>query len=333
MSDAINKRDNLFDNYKALLIILVVIGHFIQPCYENNDLLYTMKYVIYTFHMPAFIFVSGYLSKKELNLKKAIRKIFIPYLCMQCAYFMLSYVGGGDPVINPLIPRFTLWYLLALFVWTIITPYVRKIPHYFWLFLISGIVFGCLPIDGKCLDISRMVVFYPYFLAGTLFDREKITKIRTKRNCGVALVGICGYITFIAMHAKSLGLRLGFLNGNSSYAELAVDYLDGICIRLICYLIGMFFIFAILALMTEKKNLFTKLGSTTMSIYIFHGLVYKVLESKSTILAGIDTYGETAALIIFCIVLAFILSLKPFRMFTDLISGKLPDKIKRKKVC
>ena len=57
MYETIKQRDNLLDNYKALLIILVVIGHFIQPCYENNNLLYTMKYVIYTFFFPPIKFI------------------------------------------------------------------------------------------------------------------------------------------------------------------------------------------------------------------------------------------------------------------------------------
>ena len=31
------QRDYLFDNYKVLLIILVIIGHFTEPSYRNND--------------------------------------------------------------------------------------------------------------------------------------------------------------------------------------------------------------------------------------------------------------------------------------------------------
>lgn len=328
---SIGDRDNLVDNYKALLIILVVIGHFVQPCYENSNLLYTIKYVIYTFHMPAFVFISGYLSKKELHLQKAIQRIFIPYLCMQFVYFVLSYFGGGDPVINPLIPRFTLWYLLALFVWTITTPFSTKIPHYFWLFIVCGILFGCLPIDGKYLDISRMIVFYPYFLAGTLFNREKITKLRTKQNGIISLLGICGYIFFIAMNAKLLGFQLGFLNADMNFADIGVTNLEGICIRIICYLIGAFFIFAIITLITERKNLFTKLGCTTMPIYIFHGVVYKILESKTTILTEVDTFGETIILVLCCITLAFVVSLSPFKKFTDFISGIPIDRIKRER--
>ena len=58
------ERSSFWDNYKGILIILVVFGHFI---YESavalsgsfaNDL---FKF-IYAFHMPAFVFCSGYFS-------------------------------------------------------------------------------------------------------------------------------------------------------------------------------------------------------------------------------------------------------------------------------
>ena len=58
------QREYLFDNYKVLLIILVVIGHFIEPCYDQNSFLYELKWGIVAFHMPAFIFISGYFSKR-----------------------------------------------------------------------------------------------------------------------------------------------------------------------------------------------------------------------------------------------------------------------------
>ena len=40
------QREYLFDNYKVLLIVLVVIGHFIEPCYDQNPFLYELKWGI-----------------------------------------------------------------------------------------------------------------------------------------------------------------------------------------------------------------------------------------------------------------------------------------------
>ena len=43
MSTRQKQRDYLFDNYKVLLIVLVVISHFIEPSYNQNAFLYELK--------------------------------------------------------------------------------------------------------------------------------------------------------------------------------------------------------------------------------------------------------------------------------------------------
>lgn len=95
---SVKPRDYLFDNYKALLITLVIIGHFIEPCYQNNDFLYTLKWLIVSFHMPAFIFISGYFSKRELPLSIIIRKLLIPYIVYEFVYYFFLYIcfAQGD---------------------------------------------------------------------------------------------------------------------------------------------------------------------------------------------------------------------------------------------
>ena len=83
------QREYLFDNYKVLLIILVVIGHFIEPCYDQNSFLYELKWGIVAFHMPAFIFISGYFSKRIPSIKRLIQGLVIPYFVYELVYYFL----------------------------------------------------------------------------------------------------------------------------------------------------------------------------------------------------------------------------------------------------
>lgn len=55
-------RNDYFDNIKSVLITLVVIGHFLLPL-ESTRLKDGLVNVIYLFHMPMFIMVSGYFAK------------------------------------------------------------------------------------------------------------------------------------------------------------------------------------------------------------------------------------------------------------------------------
>ena len=53
-------REYGFDNLRGLLIVLVVLGHLLEICgsFPGAGFLYR---TIYSFHMPAFLFLSGYL--------------------------------------------------------------------------------------------------------------------------------------------------------------------------------------------------------------------------------------------------------------------------------
>ncbi|MDA3100191.1 acyltransferase family protein, partial [Staphylococcus pseudintermedius] len=57
------KRDAFFDNARAILIFLVVFGHLIQPYTDAHPTVYALYLLIYSFHMPAFLFISGYFAK------------------------------------------------------------------------------------------------------------------------------------------------------------------------------------------------------------------------------------------------------------------------------
>ena len=58
----VKQRDPWFDNAKMALVLLVVVGHAwtLLPKNGLNDHLYDF---LYAWHVPAFVFVTGYLSR------------------------------------------------------------------------------------------------------------------------------------------------------------------------------------------------------------------------------------------------------------------------------
>ncbi len=60
-------RDYFFDNYKALLIVLVVVGHFIEPCYDNNVFLSGLKWIIFpSTCRPLFLYPATFPKRGQL---------------------------------------------------------------------------------------------------------------------------------------------------------------------------------------------------------------------------------------------------------------------------
>lgn len=318
------KRDYLFDNYKAFLILLVVMGHFIGPSATKNEFLRAFKWCIVSFHMPAFVWISGYFSKRNLSLKESIQKLAVPYLVFEIIYYLLyTFLMHKPTTLSLHKPKFTLWYLLALFFWRVITPYVKKIPHYFWLTLLLGILIGFSNMENNFLTIPRALVYYPFYLAGTMTDRETISKLRCKKGTlTFALGGLLIFGVLIFVSANRIAPMQVFY-GRYSYASLKQTLFSGVFWRVLLYLFGFFLTFTGMILLPEQKLPISYIGTRTLAIYLFHGLIYSYLEYCTGILEGLTTFSETLLLLFGCIGLTFLLSWKPLNDLTGMIS-KLP---------
>ena len=92
--------NNSIDVVKGGLISLVVIGHFLLGTLEGNF----VRYYIYSFHMPMFIFISGFLIKRE-KIRSRSYKAFITHYAKRmlgwwavawCFYTGLSLIKDFD---------------------------------------------------------------------------------------------------------------------------------------------------------------------------------------------------------------------------------------------
>lgn len=71
-------RNYKYDNLKALLIFLVVFGHVLESVPgEYRRIIYL---TIYTFHMPMFIYISGYFSKTTVKNTTSYIYIYIYHM-------------------------------------------------------------------------------------------------------------------------------------------------------------------------------------------------------------------------------------------------------------
>lgn len=322
------QRDYLFDNYKTLLIFLVVVGHFIGPSTKCNDFLLVLKWIIVSFHMPAFVFVSGYFSKKNLPFRTIIQRLFIPYLAYEIFYFLLyTVVLHKKTSLLFLEPKFTLWYLLALCFWRFFTPYVKKIPYYMVWSVLAGLLIGCTGINDGFLTIPRMLVFYPFYLAGTNFQRESLIKLCTRHKKLLAAGCILALAIFLGFLALRTKVPMQIFYGRYSYLTMRQEMLEGLCWRIGAYIIGFVWTFALMIFIPEKKNFFSYIGTRTMAIYLFHGLTYTYLNQSTSILKNLDTPWETFLILMGCTLVTALFSLKPFTAFTNKICNfNLPQK-------
>lgn len=313
-------RDYFFDNYKALLIVLVVVGHFIEPCYHNNAVLEGMKWFIFSFHMPAFVFISGYFSRKPASFGKLVQKLVIPYFIYELLYYFLYiFIIHKDTGLYFNRPKFSLWYIMALFFWRMITPYLTRLKGHMFLAVLTGLLVGTTEL-GNFFSIPRILVFFPFFLAGYHFKREWFETIR--ENVGkllLLLTGIlAGGLTFVSVFHIHMTPKIFY--GRYSYLDMETSDPAGIIVRLTCYGISFLAIFLISVCIPRTRKRYSLLGQRTMPIYLFHGLVYSILK-ETPLLESVTSLWQGGLLIVFCVMLCWILAQDIPNQFVTLISS------------
>ncbi|GKU82978.1 acyltransferase family protein [Niallia sp. NCCP-28] len=284
MSSSSTKRIFYFDNAKFILIFLVVLGHVISPLKGHDDVLFSLYSVIFLFHMPAFIFISGYFSKgynKKGYLLKITKKILLPYFIFQIIYSIFYYWNGQTENLefNLFQPHWTLWFLLSLFLWNLFLYIFAKLK---WAGLaiatIIGISIGYIDNIGSFLSLSRTFVFFPYFLLGYLLDLKHLKLIKKVKFSPVIGTAFLLSITllFALLFPKD---AIAWLLGDTSYANMGVkEQIDGLK-RLAQYALTVAVIGGFLAIVPSKGFSFTVIGKRTLYIYLLHGFIIKTIQA------------------------------------------------------
>ena len=273
--EKLKKRYYLLDNLKVILIFFVVFGHVIEYYINDNSILMTLYIFIYIFHMPLFIFISGYLSKNFYKMKrKAIRNLLIPYIIFNMIWYTAVYIGTRRAMFSVLYPGWTLWYLLSLFFWRITLKYLIKFKHILLLSFIAGVLVGLIPSIGSILSISRTIVFLPFFLLGYYTTEEDLEKIKSFKS-EYAITGILVFLLVAIYIVKNDLFNYKFLYNSYSYNALEVSLFEGTIFRIFLYFGAIIFSICVINLVPRKEQFFSKIGKATMNIYVFH--IYLVM--------------------------------------------------------
>ena len=262
----------LIDNFKVLLIFLVVFNHIIAFNLVKVDMV--VRYVWYAitiFHMPAFIFVSGYLSKKPQNTLKNFKNLLIPYILGYSLTWYSQIWLGRSVDYEILRPTGTvMWYILALFIYRLTIEALGKIRFIVPLSIAIALWAGTRPEFTTFLSASRIVVFFPFFVAGYLWKSEYITAVRKFKGKWV-LVPISAVLLWaIPNYMITNEMGIAIFRANHGYKLCGLTDPEGIILRLLMYLVSFILIYTFLALLPDIKLPFTYVGRHTMGIYFFH---------------------------------------------------------------
>ena len=269
-----NERSSYWDNVKLLLIFLVVLGHFL---YSRTDLrpvtLITMA--IYTFHMPAFAFVSGYWSKSERSRSFGqLARLGVAYVLFNGIFMLWAAVRGSDVLIT--YPYYSFWYIIALIVWRLSVGWVAKVPLALPASVVLAFAIGFWVDAGNVFAFGRTIAFYPFFLAGYLMPREWGERLEDIRPLLKVLVG--GLILAVGAVAIFLSYRMFHFGEADVMMEPFARQHDAI-VRAAIFAIAAIVTVGILVITPDVKvPLLTTIGKNSLVVYLFHRYVVLVYE-------------------------------------------------------
>jgi fucose 4-O-acetylase-like acetyltransferase len=278
-------RLNDIDSLRGILIVLVVFGHITLHSFpEDNDWYETTRTLVYQFHMPAFLFISGfvfyYTGKATLdwmNYRRFIadraERLLIPYFAMAmiiitgkmiASHFVSvdslprSFFGGVMSIFGPneTSPVNSIWYLVVLFIYSVLTPLLMRLSNnrLEWITLLSiPLCFIDLPQD---FYLWRSSHFFVFFLCGC-----------------VAAKHLPAYLAFIDRYRAALAIAaIAVLFWSDSYPRLSVTML----------LVNLFTIPALHAICRipaiENSSPLHFLSKYSMIIYLLNSICSGVLK-------------------------------------------------------
>lgn len=272
--DSAMRRIEWIDIVKGVLIILVVFGHFILKARHSHESVSTVFNLIYLFHMPAFVFVSGLLAKHairngRLNPGRPLLYIVIAVL-FNCA---VRASGGGQVTFdNVLIMPAAPWYLASLASWLILIPLFDAMKPLYGI-CISILVSLISTSQENAIDflaISRTMHFLPYFMAGYYCSFNRLEALRKGRARIIAIVlGVLATLIYISFkdHVNTIFFMV---EGNN---DCNIRFLDAIPAYFELQAYAIVLSGALIAAVPNKCALLSFLGQRTLQIYIIHRVV------------------------------------------------------------
>ena len=252
------ERIHQLDYLKGIFILLMVLFH-LAPVYENYRVL---QAAVYTFHMSAFLIISGYLANIEkdvTNFCRGMLRLVIPYVIFETVHLLLVYLFGSAMQANNYVASLTLpgillsvlaepsdpyWYLHTLIISTVVYYIVFRSSK---LKGISAFIFTGLILYGLTLLITK---FHwenvMYFLIGVYISRSGRNFLEAIPSSPLSLLPLC--ILFAS--------RENYCRGS----------LAGITITL---LVISSLIFAYNYVSSGTKRLLHYLGSNSLAILVF----------------------------------------------------------------
>jgi fucose 4-O-acetylase-like acetyltransferase len=315
----------LWDNARYLAITLVVVGHAILRLISASDTSYGVYLVIYAFHVPVFVLVSGYFAKASppgaKQLKRLVTDLVLPYLIFEAIWTLVRWAVFGTLNLDLAQPSWTLWFILSLIAWRVGLPYLAQLRYPLLISVVVSVWAGYFGAITSEFAVSRTLGLLPFFVLGWRLRNSDLTRrwlswsparVACWRVGAAVLFAAVAVVAFTGIDFwREIGIRR-FLLFDESYGAIGYNEWWAGAVRLAVIGVAVILSFAFLVLVPRRRTVFTDLGQATLYIYLLHTFVLYPFR-ESGVLSGDTPLWYLPAMIVFAIVVTFLLASRPVR--------------------
>lgn len=253
------------DNLKAFAIACVILGHALQYLAGSAPERLISFNLIYTFHMPLFMMISGFFASQSFHLppivflRKKIIQLLLPAISWSIVKIILS--GGGN-IYNNLTGSF--WFLKSAFICYaatyIMTKIIRKDS-------VAYIILFVIPLFCN-IDISTYMLNYmlPSFIFG-IWLRQNINYINKHKSI-IICVSLLIYLALLPLwHFEEFHYTSVYSNGTFLFKEFLI-----VLHRIAIGLSGSLLLFTIFACINKTGSIISSIGVSTLGLYVMNGI-------------------------------------------------------------
>lgn len=270
----------ILDNFKGILIFAVVFAHFLWSYSKQNENTLSRKIVvfIYFFHIPAFVFISGFLTSKNSEKISNSIKLLILYYIFNFSFVIIIhfYIRSN---IESFYHYYPYWYLLSLFYWRISINYIYRLKFIVLISIIICVFVGYWSSFSNIFSLVRTFTFFPFFLSGYIIHQNGKLKefLKWKKS-------IIKFLLFSISFIINLLLFIKFINTrritNTTLLTLSYNNDNKITDRIMMISFSFVMItYCLLLLPNSKIPLINKWGNNTLYIYLFHR-IFTIIAQK-----------------------------------------------------
>lgn len=320
MEETKKKRERVdwIDSAKGIAILLVVVGH-VGGGYTGNysvpeyqELIDYVVWLIYTFHMPLFFCLSGYVYRlsnakvsnhteyKGLVIKKA-KKLMIPYYICSTVQILIklpfqgkisSVLSWKDILLLPIHPVDQYWFIYTLFIcyvlmafleWKIVNKkIILCIAFGMWLIMVPITSYAPSTVLWYFYTLARIGESFVFFYLGTmLYDIKYKAVVFQAIPCALIFLVLQGMVYFSGI---DFGIGLSFVRFCLAEAAIiAVIYISNIkivkCAKWLGYVgknsMSIYIVHVVLC--AAIRIILYRVGITNFAVHIISGTVLSVV--------------------------------------------------------